>query len=205
MLLPPTIFSFLVLLGADEPPEAPPSRTIGSVYGKTITAADVDLTGPIDPALKFDSRDKARWELMGRIVATFGTPIVDRFVKRQKLEVSPEEIEQFKNEVGDGFEGEIPDEGARRIILPWKIERELYRVYGGRVIFQQFGAEALDGRRRLFEEAEKNGDLKFDDAGVRHLFYYYYSNVKHYPAGKGALDRPWFLLGKEADARDGDK
>jgi hypothetical protein len=203
MLLPPAFFAFLLLLGAEERLAAPPSRTIGSVYGKAITASDVDLTGPIDPALKFDSRDKARWELMGRIVDAFGTPIVDRFVERQQLKVSADEIEQFRSEVGDRFEGENLEEAARMCILPWKIERELHRVHGGRVIFQQFGAEALDGRRRLFEDAEKNGDLKFDDADVRHLFYYYYS-MKHYSAGKGALDRPWFLLSKEADARDGD-
>src|SRR6185503_2824043 len=68
---------------------------------------------------------------------------------------------------------ETPDEVARSFIVAWKIERDLHRTYGGRVIFQQAGLEALDARRRLFEEAERKGDLKFDDAGVRHLFYYY--------------------------------
>jgi hypothetical protein len=82
---------------------------------------------------------------------------------------------------------------ARTFILNWKTERELHRKYGGRIIFQQFGLEALDARRRLFEEAEKTADLKFDDPGVRHLFYYY-ANMRHSVTGDAkALETPWFL------------
>ena len=60
------------------------------------------------------------------------------------------------------------------------------------MIFQQMGPEALDGRRRLFEEAENNGDIKFDDVGVRHLFYYY-ANMRHTVIDEKALEQPWFL------------
>ena len=70
-------------------------------------------------------------------------------------------------------------------------------------MFQQFGPEALDGRRRVFDDAEQNSDLKCDNPGVRHFFYYYYS-MKHYSARKVALDQPWFRLGTTSDARDGD-
>ena len=85
---------------------------------------------------------------------------------------------------------------ARTFIVAWKNERDLYRQYGGRAIFQQFGIEALDARRRLYEEAEKKGDIKFDDRGVRHLFYYY-SNMKHtfIDEEKAAktFEQPWFF------------
>jgi hypothetical protein len=30
---------------------------VGSIYGKAIAADDIGLTGPIDPTVKFDSRD----------------------------------------------------------------------------------------------------------------------------------------------------
>ena len=52
----------------------------------------------------------------------------------------------------------------------------------------------LDARRLLFEEAEKNGDIKFDDPGVRHLFYYYHSNMTHTKVDEKVLDRPWWTL-----------
>ena len=87
---------------------------------------------------------------------------------------------------------DMPEEVARALIVTWKTERELHRVYGGRVIFQQAGPEALDARRRLFEQAEKEGDIEFADAGVRHLFYYY-ANMEHTVIDEKALERPWFL------------
>ncbi len=86
-----------------------------------------------------------------------------------------------------------PDGIARQLIHNWKIERELHRKYGGRVIFQQFGLEALDGRRKLYEEAEKNGNLTFNDPGVRHLFYYYSTQLKHTTIDEDALEKPWFF------------
>jgi hypothetical protein len=80
---------------------------------------------------------------------------------------------------------------ARQFVLPWKIERALHRKYGGRIIFQQFGNEALDARRKLFEEAENAGDLRIDDPGLRHLFYWYYQ-MRHVAIDDPkALDPPW--------------
>jgi hypothetical protein len=217
------------------------STIVGSVYGKAITATDIGLTEPIDPAVQFDSRDTAKWALMERVIATFGNPIVERFVAEKKFDATADEIEAFRRTLRKSSEQQAreteerlatvkadlaskdlrdedkaklekdqamlektllswretagkdaPDDAARRFIIAWKIERELHRVYGGRVIFQQAGPEALDARRLLFEQAEKNGDLKFDDVGVRQLFYHY-ANMKHTVMDESALERPWFL------------
>jgi hypothetical protein len=241
VLLVPILCSFLGLGSADEPPKALPGRTVGSVYGKAVTAADVGLTAPVDPSVGFDARDTVRWKLMGRIMTAFGGPVMDRFVEEQKIEAMPEEIETFKRNLRKSRErslrkwearlveinealaakdlsneeraklkeqqamyeklvasmserrgAEVSGDVARVFIVAWKTERALHREYGGRVIFQQAGPEALDGRRRLFEEAEKNGEIKFDDPGVRHLFYYY-ANMRHTVIDAKALDRPWFL------------
>lgn len=241
------IFSMFVLgyglvpLSSAEPDQLPPNRIVGSVYGKDISAADVGLTGAIDPSIKFDARDDARWELMGRIMTAFGSPIVERFVTERKIEATAEEIQKFQRNYRNRNEQELrevegrlaevkeklaepnlpneeqarlekrwalherevaylrtpgaavaPQDLARGTILAWKFERELHRVYGGRVIFQQAGLEALDARRRLFEQAEKNGNLQFNDAGVRHMFYYY-ANMRHMVTDEKALERPWFL------------
>ena len=93
----------------------------------------------------------------------------------------------------EGAKGGDPEAVARPFIVAWKIERELHRTFGGRVIFQQAGLEALDGRRRLFEQAERAGDLKFEDVGVRHLFYYYYANMNHNVIDEKLIERAWFL------------
>lgn len=112
---------------------------------------------------------------------------------REKLQQEQEQLERHRPHLmKPSVENGVPDALARQMIVPWKTERELHRIYGGRVIFQQFGPEALDARKRLYEEAENKGDLKFDDPGVRHLFYYY-SNMKHTVIDDDkALERPWF-------------
>jgi hypothetical protein len=185
LLLAGALLSCVALLGADEPPNTPPSRIVGRVFGKAMTAADIGLTAPIDPAVKFDARDTAQWELMGRILKTFGSPVVERFVKQQKIEATTGEIARFKSNSRkmdernvrewkarlaelkqqlattslsnedkaklkeeqtlyekllasrrDTPAADVPDELARMFIRTWKTERELHRVYGGRVIFQ---------------------------------------------------------------------
>ncbi len=113
--------------------------------------------------------------------------------EKAKLEKRRKTLETIVNMQRETANQEIPESIARQMIAGWKTERELHRVYGGKVIFQQSGIEALDARRLLFEAAEKSGDLKFDDAGVRRLFYYYYVNVKHTPTNAKALEKAWFL------------
>jgi hypothetical protein len=231
----------LTNIHAEEPASTPSNRKVGSVYGKTVTASDIGLTAPVDTAVRFDARDKARWELQGRIARAFGKPIADRFIKARKIDATADEIAAFKRNSRKGRERvlreseahlakvkanlaapnlpaekrtklekevatlekgqaarrdavnrDVPEAIARTFIVAWKTERELHRAYGGRVIFQQFGPEALDARRLLYEEAEKNGDLVFDDPGVRHLFYYY-ANMRHVVVDAKALEQPWFL------------
>ena len=83
--------------------------------------------------------------------------------------------------------------GADHFIQGWKLQRNLHRKYGGRIIFQQFGPEALDGMRRLFEDAEKAGELRFDDPFLRYLFYNYYEIGHSVMDDATVLEDPWFF------------
>jgi hypothetical protein len=216
------------------------SRVVGSVYGKPVTAADIELTTAIDRDVKFDARDGEKWDLMGRILTSFGKPVVDRFIEAKRIDATAEEIKACQDRMRQSnqqsveqmeerlekvnaelasstlrdenaaklekertfLENILPtlrhvakqtpsEEIARQLVVASKIEQALYRTYGGRVIFQQAGPEALDARRRLFEEAEESGDLKFEDAGVHHMFYYYYVNMKHVVISDDAIEQVW--------------
>ena len=52
---------------------------------------------------------------------------------------------------------EMRQEMTPSMIRQWKSNRQLYREYGGRVIFQQFGPEPLDAYRRFLEEQQNAG------------------------------------------------
>lgn len=76
-----------------------------------------------------------------------------------------------------------------------KFEQFLYENYGGgRIIHQQLGPEALDARRRLLLEFEKNGKFQITDPDLRKLAYDYWERPAH-PGGfhtdHRMLEFPW--------------
>ncbi len=229
------------------------TRIVGTIYGKKVTAADIGFTEPIDTTVHFNATDKPRWDLMKRISQVFGKPVNDRFVQQQKIDATPDEIDQFVNHWVDLNKASVnrdeerlqqvksklvseplaidelakleteqqmlehrleanrkavepnlanlkaAEEMARKFIIPWKTERDLHRKYGGRVIFQQFGPEALDARRKLYEQAEKTGDLVFNDPGVRYIFYYYSTEMHHTVIDDKVLEKPWFFADPQSN------
>jgi hypothetical protein len=76
-----------------------------------------------------------------------------------------------------------------------KFEQYLYDNYGrGRIIHQQLGPEALDARRKLLLEFEKNGKFQITDPELRKLAYDYWERSEH-PGGfhtdRRMLEFPW--------------
>jgi hypothetical protein len=92
------------------------------------------------------------------------------------------------------------EEIAAANILQWKINRALYRQYGGRIIFQQGGPEPLDAYRAFLRERLARGDFAIYDQRMEHAFWrYYLSDSLHsfYPRGSKeeaqAFVMPWWL------------
>jgi len=123
-----------------------------------------------------------------RVKSELASPNLSREVKA-KLEKDKAMLDRLLPSLRKASDAEVPDEIARIQIVARKTEQALHKTYGGRVIFQQAGPEALHARRLLFEEAEKKGDLMFEDAGVRHLFFYYYSNMNHVVVDAKVLEK----------------
>jgi hypothetical protein len=91
---------------------------------------------------------------------------------------------------------------AAAFIRQWKINRSLYREYGGRVIFQQGGPEPLDAYRLFLEERQRDGDFEILDPALGAEFWRYYRNdAMHsfYPPGsaeeKRVFERPSWAVG----------
>ena len=47
------------------------------------------------------------------------------------------------------------------MIRQWKINKALYKTYGGRIIYQQLGPEPLDAYRQYFEERNIDANVEF--------------------------------------------
>ena len=106
----------------------------------------------------------------------------------KNTEMNSDELRQAREQVAAAF------------IRQWKINRSLYKQYGGRIIFQQGGPEPLDAYRLFLQEQEKKGAFTIVDKAFEEKFWeYYLTDTKHsfYPAGSSeeeqAFETPWWL------------
>ena len=103
--------------------------------------------------------------------------------------------------------GKNPDEDRRAreqvaaaFIRQWKINRSLYKQYGGRIIFQQGGPEPLDAYRMFLQEQKNKGAFTILDKAFEEKFWeYYLTDSKHSFYSKGSreekqvFETPWWL------------
>ena len=67
-------------------------------------------------------------------------------------------------------------EMARSMIRQWKLSRALYKQYGGRIIYQQFGPEPLDAYRQYLEERQAAGDFSIIEPAFVDEFWRYFTD-----------------------------
>lgn len=101
--------------------------------------------------------------------------------KRSRLATEIASLDDFLAALGDpaAAKPDPQEEKARQqvaaaFILQWKINRALYKQYGGRIIFQQGGPEPLDAYRRFLEQAQSRGDFTIVDQTLEAPFWRYY-------------------------------
>ena len=103
---------------------------------------------------------------------------------RQKLAtpgLDPAERERLAAELAEweripvSREAEILAENRRMasvLVQNWKVQRSLYRRYGGRVLVSGFGYDvAVDATRRFLQEEEKRGSFEIYDPELRVAFW----------------------------------
>ncbi len=88
---------------------------------------------------------------------------------------------------------------AGAFIRQWKINRALYREFGGRIIFQQGGPEPLDAYRRFLEASQARGDFEITNPDLEAVFWRYYRTDEIHsfftPGSteeRHAFDAPWW-------------
>ena len=111
---------------------------------------------------------------------------IDEMTKNTGM--NPDEVRQAREQVAAAF------------IRQWKINRSLYKQYGGRIIFQQGGPEPLDAYRMFLQEQKKKGAFKIIDKAFEEIFWeYYLTDAKHSFDPKGCSEEkqvfeiPWWL------------
>jgi len=171
--------------------------------GLSVTAAEQRAyVDRMQAALRQDREQRiARRDALNRRLAAGGLSEAER----RKLAAEVEALNQAIAALGDGAGGaaSAEDRKARQqiaaaFILQWKINRALYRQYGGRIAYQQGGPEPVDAYRLFLEERQARGDFAIYDPKLEAPFWSYYrDDSKHsfYPRGSRqeaeAFKTPW--------------
>ena len=126
---------------------------------------------------------------------------------RKRMESELKTLTELKEmEAGDdgseqksAEEREAEKQIAEAFIKQWKINQALYREYGGRVIYQQGGAEPLDAYRRFFETAQEKGNFEIIEQKFEPAFWKYYTTDSIHSfyskeEQESAINTPWWLM-----------
>ena len=111
----------------------------------------------------------------------------------------------------DTFNREHPSEVKRAgeevtstVLRNYKINQALWKEYGGRVIFQQFGPEPLDAYRSLLLEHQKKGTFEILDKSFEQAFWKYVNDEamhSFFPEeqARWAMTKAWWMEEPKSD------
>ena len=120
--------------------------------------------------------------------------LFDQYAADQDIEVTDAEVDVFVDNMKCGMRGEgldsagdlTPEEAVqaeeirrdleRSIIWQWKVIRQLYREYGGRVVYQQLGPEPLDAYRQFLEVQQRAGAFVIHEKAFEDEFWSYFTD-----------------------------
>lgn len=118
------------------------------------------------------------------------------------LEVDPE-MEAYENENPKEI-NKMEEEMAKQFVKTWKVNKALFKQYGGRVIFQQAGPEPVDAYRDFLREEERKGSFKIFDKKFEPVLWEYFTNDDMHTfisetkaQGAKIFETPWWLMDEQ--------
>lgn len=151
------------------------------------------------PVHKADLQSKRPQALEAKILGELRS----RFAEENKITVTNEDVEQylshvFSDSAASQVELEARQQVAKTVIRNWKIDQQLYKQYGGEVIFQQANpTEPVGAYRRFLRHHEKKGSFKILNPDLRSAFWGHferdYADTLDESKAKRAFETPWWL------------
>ena len=196
----------LLLLARALPQDRPVAQLLSrDIYLHEIepSAAEVQRAKQGPQTQPFDT-----WLLAARaerLKMRIGRPLMEEFCRRQNALPTDQDISDFADAMSRlnrtpaaGSPASTRDSFlriGRMWVGAWKFHQALYRVYGGRVIWQQAGIEPIEAYRKFLAEHEAKGSFRIYDEPLRAQFWEYYVSNKHVFVEPKDIDfdTPWWL------------
>ncbi len=162
----------------------------GHLFLATMADGAIIEFAPLPPVVATVLGEEVRTDDASEMQSTIITRLFDRYAAEHGIEVEKAELASYLENMRRGMAAQgltaeqeelSPDEtlqvdAMRRemgssLIRQWKINKSLHAVYGGRIIYQQFGPEPLDAYRRYPEERREAGDFCIGDPAMAAAFW----------------------------------
>jgi heat shock protein HslJ len=171
---------------ADEMQEVILARLFGRYASKhDIAAEPSEIQAWIDALNRAKNQDRSEKEArLAELEERLETEDLSANV-REPLQSEAAQLEGFLEALDVGSDltaeesaqlEEMEQAMARSIIERWKLNRSLYREYGGRIIFQQLGPEPIDAYREFLEERQAEGAFAILEPEFESGFWRYFTN-----------------------------
>jgi hypothetical protein len=149
----------------------------------TVTSAEQEafLKDVEARELEMDANNDKLAEELKKELAAGKLSVSERKEKEANLK-SIESLRSMKKDLKEnakGMEAQMRPmmlEMAKSSVLAWKVNKALYAKYGGRIAFQQSGAEPVDAWRNFLKAEEAKGSFKITDKDCAASFWRYYTD-----------------------------
>lgn len=173
---------------------------------RSIAATDAEIRSHTESHRRMKLRlDAERTRRRAALIAEIESPNTNETQRRaaqQELNTLGQ-IAEFdaarEREAQDPAQRGIQQASERRVaehwVRQWKLNQALYREFGGRLVFQQGGAEPIDAYRKLLERYEANKALVFRDLAWRAAVYSYFDHrfvFVNEAAARFYFEKPWW-------------
>ncbi|WP_342375390.1 hypothetical protein NVS55_29410 [Myxococcus stipitatus] len=164
--------------------------------GLVPSKQDLEAVRAVSSAVVRDRRGKLEAE-RDRLRAELGR--VDLSPEQRKSLQSAQEsterdlrLQSEEEDLGADALNEIEDDVAQGAVLSWMVQRSLHREFGGDIIFQQAGPEAVGAYPPFLEQRQKAGDFKLLDKDVGRRFWEHVRRAPGIRMEQDALETPWW-------------
>jgi hypothetical protein len=190
----------------------PPAQTTRDAVQQQTTAYPETLPSGEPFAVRVLHQTYAPGQVKpSEIIRVVARPLLHKFAIDNNLTPTQEELEDFSRAMtrpksdSNATQPIIPASLASSVVLSWKTDRELYKKYGGAVVFQQMNPQEPVGAYAAYlRECEARGEFVIADEALHEEFWAYFDGPYRMVVPPEDVDfsKPWMLKVRDARSKN---
>jgi hypothetical protein len=179
------------------------SAVIATLFGKSITAADISPSDEVLGKMASQSNSSDEQNAMVALASLTNLSeliiegILDDYFAQNNLTLDATLVEKFKTKfAGSAKDDVISSDVAERQVMIFLAEKHMYNAYGGKVVFRQSNPQLPVGAYyKILKNYEQAGKFTILDKSLSEGFWAPFTPPYQYELGEDTVDftQPWWL------------